>query len=235
MTRGATWTCVVVGCTCLAVLTGKAWTIGTDLSKTLNDIGGAAASIGLASKLVALTADQLPGKVLPSVTQEIDDLGRVIVATADKRLAAIQADVNRTGKEFLTVADARLQKVQDQAAQVVAQVSPVITNSAALLKSLNDSIDDNYDDGRALLQSATVAATQTAQTMEYARGAAPAIIASTQSTSDSIAGIAGNIKKATDMVDRKYINPPPRTWKQKIVDGIKTGVAILVGAARIAK
>jgi hypothetical protein len=107
----------------------------------------------------------------------------------------------------------------------------VLTNAAALIKDGQDSLDDSYWDVKALIGSATVATTQTAQTMQSVRVAVPGFLATGQQfaeqfrlTSIQFTGIATDAHTFTSKFTA------PRTTSQKIWEGVKLGA---LTAARI--
>lgn len=252
MTRGATWTCVAVGCTCAIVLTVKAWKVGTELSSALHDVGAAATGIGVAANLVAQTADQLPGKVIPSVTQEVDDLGRLIVARADSQVTALRGDVMRTTKESFLVADARLQSIQNQVDRTVkesltvanglrADLQPVLSNSAALaknVKSITGQVDYALPDFLDCEWNADCFFNRyqgSFKAFEKAMLQAPVFVATMQRSNEQIAGIAVDLHDMTTQIDRRFFHPPPMNFKQKVWAGFKDVIFLGGSAARLAK
>ncbi len=229
----------IVGCVCAITLTAAGWMVATELSSTLR-------ATAEAERSIAKAADELPGKVLPSLTQEVDDLGRMIVARTDAQVTALRVDTVSVVKQSLTTADAKLDAalarydatlkvVDSRSGEALATVAKSATVANALMKDAQDSWDSNYDDVVALLGSATVATTQGAQAAMTFNAQFPAMVGSFQKTNENVAGIAFNFNRITEAVDRKYFNPAPRTTKQKIIDGFKDAVFLGASAARIAK
>lgn len=145
------------------------------------------------------------------------------------QLTGLRADMGSTVKYSLTVGgskfDAALKVADARAGEALATVAKsatvadgLVANSAALVKDLQDSLDANHDDARALLHSATVATAQAAQTMEYVRAAAPAYIATGQQIAEQFRltqiqfkGIATDARKVADK-----ITAPKRRWWWKL-------------------
>lgn len=208
---------------CLALIP-CAWMVAVEAASTLRQAGLAAEALATVpqmagERLAALqsSVDGLPEKVLPPVLAVVDartgEALRVVkdsVAVADGRLASVQQQVDRTSKDFLLVADG-----------VRADVRPVLANSAALIADTQASLDDSYWDGKALLESATVATTQAAQTMEYVRQIAPQFLAASQRTNEQLAGVATDFHSMTTSADERFFHPKPRTWKQKLAGGFE--------------
>lgn len=94
-----------------------------------------------------------------------------------------------------------------------------------LALELDGSLDDSYWDGKALLSSATVAATQAALTMETVRATAPVF-------AEHVTGIATDFHSATTALDKKFFNPAPKNKKQKVLGFFSTLQTILIAALR---
>jgi hypothetical protein len=133
--------------------------------------------------------------------------------TADSRLGSIQHMVDARTAQALQIADSRLAGATDQVAAPRQDLHPVLANAASLTKDAQDSLDDNYYDLKALVESATVATTSVAQTSESVRNAAPQVAASVQDVAKSADGVAADAKK----------------WWQKILGPVYT-VARIVAA-----
>jgi hypothetical protein len=137
-----------------------------------------------------------------------------IQRTADHRLASIQQMVDARTTQALQMADSHLAGVQ-------ADLHPVLANAASLTKDTQNSLDDNYWDLKALVESATVATTQVAQTAESVRQTAPQVAASVADISKSADGVAADVKKEADAL------VAPKKWWQKALGPVYT-VARLV-------
>ncbi len=233
----------IVGCVCALALTAAGWMVATELSATLRATADA-------ERAIVKAADELPGKVLPSLTQEVDDLGRLIVARTDAQVTSLRVDTVSVVKQSLTAADVKLDaalarydatlKVVDsrsgEAMAVVAKsatsANGLIANSSALVKDIQESIDDSYWDAKALLGSATVATTQGAQAAMTFNAQFPAMVATAQKTNDSIAGIAGNVKTVTGAVVDIIHPPPVHGFWNHMKQAAKTGKDIFIAALR---
>jgi hypothetical protein len=145
----------------------------------------------------------------------------VIRKTADNRLASIQQMVDARTAQALQITDSRLADVTAQVAKVQADLHPVLANAASLTKDTQNSLDDNYWDLKALVESATVATTQVAQTAESVRQTAPQVAASVADISKSADGVAADVKKEADAL------VAPKKWWQKALGPVYT-VARLV-------
>ena len=141
--------------------------------------------------------------------------------TTDRRLGDAIDRYDAT----LKLAEKRTEGLLQTAADIRSDLKPALDNTAAAVKDLQESWDDSYNDVRALLGSATVAATQTAQTLEVIRKTAPG-------TAKDVAGIAADFHDATTNLDMKFFHPPKRTRKQKIVAFFVSFEALLIAALR---
>lgn len=139
---------------------------------------------------------------------EITALGAATLARVDQIAIKLESAVNK--------ADGHLSSLQAKIEPVIDQISPLLLNSAALVKNANDSWDDSYWDVKALLGSATVATTQTAQTMQTVREATPAFLATAQESNQQAAGIVTDVHKLTTTFTA------PLTVKQKIWQAFKS-------------
>jgi hypothetical protein len=235
--------CFTLAAAFLGVLGAGGWMVATELSATLKATADA-------ERAIAKATTDLPAYVLPTLTQEVDDLGRLIVARTDAQVTAGLSVV----KQSLTTADAKfdaalarydatLKVVDERSGEALATVAksatvvdglradltPVLVNAAALVKDAQDSWDDLYDDTKALQQSALVATTQAAQVGITFNREFPKMVASAQQTNESVAGIATGVRETVD----KFVHPEPvhGFWGHlKLV--AKTGKDILVAALR---
>lgn len=131
----------------------------------------------------------------------------------EKAIAELQYGtdaLDRRAGEALVLAGETAQLLDQRAASMQADVRPVLANSAALVKDAQESLDDSYWDGKALLESATVATTSAAQASEAVRDAAPKLSQSAVSVGHSVAGIAAAVKREADELTK------PQTTRQKI-------------------
>jgi hypothetical protein len=129
------------------------------------------------------------------------------VRLADAQVSAISGRLDKRVGDALVrvdVALAAVTGVRKDLQPVLASIPPAVAsagtaaqNAAALAKDAQDSLDDSYDDWRGLLDSAGVATTQTAQTMQTINAAAPAMAASAQKNADSVAGITADAHTMT--------------------------------------
>jgi methyl-accepting chemotaxis protein len=133
-----------------------------------------------------------------------DAVGQVGALRSDvmARVDRIEVDANaRVGDSLarvdtaLAVADHRLGEVTATAAGLRADLKPTFDNSASLAKDLQDSLDDNYDDIKATINSSTVAVTGIARAAEAIGKAAPGITKSVDSVADSAAREADHLTK----------------------------------------
>jgi len=195
------------------------WTVSVAVVTTLHHLDATADSLAAAPLMLsaqiggmqaALTA--MPAQVLPPVLASVD----AAVSDADTRIKQV-ADLGDTRTaEAMRAVDRLLAMVDRRSGEALATVGtvsvaalPVLSATATLLTNANDSLNDSYDDVRGLLDSSTVAATQTAQTMQAVREHAP------QLTAD-ISGIAMDFHDATHSLDERFFHPPPRTRWQKV-------------------
>lgn len=140
------WLAIILG-TCACVLTAGGWMVASELSATLR-------ATAEAERAFVRVADELPGKVLPALTQEVDDLGNALVTTADKRLGSIEAKANEqlsfaltnaatkldklidAGNNAITKADGQIGAVVTLANKTVDKVDPLLANSAETVKAV---------------------------------------------------------------------------------------------------
>ena len=101
----------------------------------------------------------------------------------------------------------------------------MLVNTAALTKDVQDSVDDSYFDAKALLESATVATTQAAQTMETINKNAPVL-------TRSVTQISSNFAEATHSLDQRFFHAPPMNRKQKVASFFSNFESILIAALR---
>ncbi len=170
--------------------------------------------------LLQHSLDLLPAKVLPPVLSRVDAL----TSKADRQLTAMQKTLDRRAGETLDLTDKRtgeaLKLVDGRTQDLVAQVAglrsdlkPTLDNTAALVKDGQDSLDDLYPDIRSLLESAEVTTTQTAQTLEVVREAAPKMAEAAISIDKSVDGITKDVHKATsDFVKPKTFWGKVKGW-----------------------
>ncbi len=109
-----------------------------------------------------------------------------------------------TLQDAVNKADKRLASLDDH-------IAPVLANAATLTKDAQDSLDDVYPDVRAMVESATVATTQAAQTMETVNQAMPQWTADIGRMADSGTVIAG----AAASEAKKFT--APQTRRQKLM------------------
>jgi hypothetical protein len=143
--------------------------------------------------------------------------------TADLRLGSIQQMVDTRTAQALQIADSRLSGATSEIGAIRQDLHLVLANAAALTKDTQDSMDDLYWDVKASVESATVAARGVAETSEAVGKATPAIAASVQSTANSAAGVAADVKREADALTK------PKHWYEKILGPIYT-VGRLVSA-----
>jgi Skp family chaperone for outer membrane proteins len=185
------------------------------------------------------TSDQITA-IAGKVDGQLTTLQTNLFARVDK----IEGDANTQLTDIRTaavtqIADTRtalvgqLNNVTVPAAAALNQVNKdllpatktTITNAGNLLKDGQDSLDDSYWDIKGLLSSATVAATQAAQTMETVNKQTPILMG-------HVSGIAGDFHDATHNLDIKYFHPPPMTKKQKVAAFFSNFETILIAALR---
>jgi hypothetical protein len=205
-----------------------------------------AALPGTLDKAVAreanLTRAAVAAQITPVVTKldgQVSSLQTNLFARVDK----IEGDANTQLTDIRTAA---VTQIADTRKELVGQLTNVtvpagdvlagaktllpaaqvtITNAGNLIKDGQDSLDDVYPDARNLVQSAEMAATQTAYTMETVRTQAPILIG-------HVSGIAGDFHDATHKLDVKYFNPPPMNKKQKVLHFFSNFEALLIAALR---
>jgi hypothetical protein len=191
----------------LAALIPCAWMVATEMASALRMTTVAVGEVANVAKVIPdrlavlqASLDTLPGKVLPPVLAVVDQRAGEALATvrdfqmvADARLASIQVDAREKSEAVL-----------QEAQGLMADIKPVLANAAtleaaytALGQDAKDSLDDSYDDLRSLVDSAEVAATQTAQTMETVREVAPKLAESAAGIGKSGDGIAADVHAAT--------------------------------------
>lgn len=148
-----------------------------------------------------------------------------IEGDANSQLANLQTNA---GAQITDTRTALVKEVQDTRTPLLALVPPaqaMLVNAGALTKDAQDSLDDSYLDINNLIQSAGMAATQTAYTMETVRAQAPVLIG-------HVSGISADFHDATTALDKKYFNPPPKNKKQKVLSFFSNFEALLIAALR---
>jgi hypothetical protein len=246
--RTLKWTCALVACCCAIVLTAAAWMVATEASSTLK----AWATIPDRVAAVQASLDLLPGKVLPSLTQEVDDLGKFLVTRADSQATAlredvlprvdkIEADVTRLVTSSVNDLAAEVGKANGSISTLVADLRPVLENSAALVKdakSITGQVDYALPDflNCEWNQDCVFNRYQgAAKAFENAMLKVPAFVATGQKTNEQMAGIAVDIHSMTTEIDHRYFHPPPMSFGQKVWSGFKNVIFLGASAARIAK
>jgi methyl-accepting chemotaxis protein len=134
-------------------------------------------------------------------------------AAANAQIAATLSLLDRRTGDALARVDATLAAVNT----LETDARPVLGNSAALVKDLQDSLDDNYYDIKATIESSTVAVTGVARAAEAVGNAAPSITGSFDSTAKSVAREADALTK------------PPTFWS-----GVRTWLAVISRALALA-
>lgn len=180
----------------------------------------------LAERISALqrSVEAIPPTVLTPVLAEVDHqanltrdgLFKLTGTELEHGLARI--DTFTAGLNIRV--DQAVDKADSQLTGLRGELTPVLRQSAALVKDAQDTLDDAYPDVRGLLESSTVAATQAAQTAQTIRAAAPELVQSAQETSKQVAGITADVHKFTT----KFTGPS--SWKSKLWEGIKTGAYV---------
>jgi ABC-type transporter Mla subunit MlaD len=147
----------------------------------------------------------------------------IMTDVANKQLTGLRSDTMTRVDHMTVTVDGAVNKADDLLTGLRYDIRPVIANTAALAanaaaltKDAQDSWDDSYDDVRGLLLSAEFATTQTAQTMQTVREAAPQFLATSQETNHQFAGIATDVHRFTTKFTA------PTSLKTKIWDGFKS-------------
>lgn len=161
-----------------------------------------ATPIELAKTRAALIdqVDHLRIDSLKEIDKQADGLRAELhgdVRLANAQVSALRGQLNQRTGEALSMVDKRTGEVTAAAAGIRADLKPALDNAAALVKDAQDSWDENYDDTVSLLDSAEVATTQIAQTMQTINQAAPAQLAAAQKTADAVAGITTDANTMT--------------------------------------
>lgn len=174
------------------------------------------------------TVDALPGMA----RQLIDRHATRIENKLDAQLSGMRCDAvqvanaaNARVGEALAVLDGRAKDALSLVSGVRADLQPVLSNSAALVKDAQDSLDDSYDDLRGLVQSGEVATTQVAQTMQT-------VNAHVGPVTDAVTGVAQDVHDATRNLDVKYFHPPKLTFWGKVKQVVSDLEALLLAALR---
>lgn len=158
--------------------------------------------------------DQQANGIRKDATTQLSGIRR----EADRQLTGARGDIKEIGGFLSLRADA----LKDS---LIGEIHPVLANAATLEKDAQDSLDDLYPDIRALIESADVATTQTAQTMQTVREAAPQVAAATVSVGKSAASIADSVD-----VEAKKLTQP-QTRRQKLMSWLelmgKLGLRVL--------
>ena len=194
------------------------------------------------SREANLTRAALSTQITP-VVDKVDSQLTALQTNLFARVDKIEGDANTQLTDLRTaavgqIADTRkelvsqLNNVTVPAGDVLASAKTLlpatqvtIANAGNLIKDGQHSLDDSYWDIKGLLGSATVAATQAAQTMETINKQTPILIG-------HVSGIAGDFHDATHNLDIKYFHPPPQTKKQKVVSFFSNLQSILIAALR---
>jgi hypothetical protein len=191
----------------------------------------------------ALTRAAIEAQLTPAVAK-VDGQLTTLQTNLFARVDKIEGDANTQLTDIRTAA---VTQISDTRKELVGQLNNVtvpagaalvqvnqdllpatkvtITSAGNLLKDGQDSLDDSYQDINHLIQSAEVAATQTAYTMETVRKEAPVLIG-------HVSGIAGDFHDATHNLDIKYFHPPPMNKKQKVVAFFSNFESLLIAALR---
>ena len=208
----------VAGCLCALLLTIRA---------TVAAVPGEiqATREALSKQVQALTIAAL-GEI-DSQASGIRQDARIMILRATKdansQISIMTDDANRqlTGltlklEDAVNKADGQITGIRAEISPVLANIAVLTVNAASLTKDAQDSLDDLYPDMRGLVESATVATTQAAQTAEVVRAAAPQFLATAQESNKQFAGIATDVHTFTT----KFTAPV--SLKTKIWDGFKS-------------
>jgi hypothetical protein len=211
------------------------WTPYLRATIALSILGVACCLCALLLTIRAVVA-AVPGEIAATRASLIDQgaaLRLDTFAEIDAQATGIRADVKMSTTSLQTLADKQLSGIrtdlttnlQQTTASILAQVpvilepvngiradlKPVLANAAALTKDVQDSLDDLYPDVRGLVESTDVAVTQTAQTMQTVREAAPQIAAAAVSVGKSAAVIADSAAQEAKKLTQ------PMTRRQKVM------------------
>ena len=116
---------------------------------------------------------------------QVDRLRDPLVALADARTAeALRIVDTRTGQMAETL-DARTAAISTSIDGLRTDLRPTLNAATALTKDAQDTLDALYPDVQAAVDSATVAATQTAQAAESVRQAMPKLLKTAQSLEEN--------------------------------------------------
>jgi ABC-type transporter Mla subunit MlaD len=204
---------------------------------------------GLLLHAAAVTVAAVPGEIAATRSALIDQVAALRVdafteidAQANELRGELHGDVRLVNAQASAISGQLDKRVGDSLGRVdvalaaitglradlqpaLASIAPFADSGRSLMKDGQDSLDDSYLDLRGLLESAEVATTQTAQTMQVVRENTPKFVG-------HINGIASDFHDATHNLDIKFFHPPPQTKKQKVLGFFSDLKAVLIAALR---
>lgn len=153
----------------------------------------------------AATGLQLASTVIPAALHTVQSADAAIHQVDTVLLPTVNEQVRDIGKAAVPT----FQRLE----QAVSSVRPLVDSSTALVVDVQASLDDSYDDIKALIESTTVTATSIGQ------NSLPTANAITDLTVQ-VAGIATDAHKVTTRFTE------PRPWPSKIWEAIKLAAAV---------
>ena len=148
--------------------------------------------------------DDLIGIARPIPTQVLETVN-VAVADADRRIEYISRR-----------ADDRMGEALDVMKTLESDAKPMMTNSASMVKDVQDSLDQVYPDIEGTVASATVAVTGIARASEAMGNAAPKVADAVVSMASSADGVAADVKREADELTK------PKHWYDRILGPVYT-------------